>query len=766
VNAAGVQAWWKRVDAHQVGRLLGVYGLVGVIVGLAAVGFEAMLDTFSNWVGVAPGRHFGVDPGETPDTMLLRTPSGSEWLVLPIATLGGLLSGAICAWLAEEAMGSGVGQVVASFHKARGAIRHRVAWVKALTASITISSGGSAGYEGPISQIGAGLAATLSDWMKLATDQRRILVVAGMAAGIGAMFHAPMAAAILAAEIMYSQMDLEHEVLVPSIIASTIAYGVFGALAGWEPMLVTPEVRFESGLELLGYTVLAAVVAVTAVAFQKTVSLVHDWIGENPRIRLWARPAVGGLLVGGIGLVVPQVLGGTYDLLQLSLDTRLSIPLLAAAVVLKMVASALTCGSGGSGGLFAPSLVVGGMTGALTGEILAALIPGYDIPSAAFAIVGMAGFLAAVFRVPLSAVILVSEVVGNYQLLVPALWVCVLAWLFTRRFTLYKEQVPTRFDDPHQLAEMMAGVLERVSVREAMDLHRPTPERVTPETPLVQLVDLFAKSTQAVFPIVDPVSQKLLGVVDGHLLRRSLNEQGLGVLLIARDFQSPAVTLTPVDTLREAITRMSSSGYDELVVVDPTEGSLVGLLSRREVVAAYHRKVLARGGIRERSAERPVVTDAQLDLGLAIQRGGVVRGVTGTTPLEVLRNLTAQASFPEGTDREALYRVVEERERLGSTGIGEGIALPHPTTNDLPGLTQPVVVIAPLARPVDWQALDGAPVRLVVLLLAPGGATHLKLLSLLARALSAPGSREVCESDADTTWIAARLAEAAAPPRG
>lgn len=753
-------------EARLVGRLLAIGGLVGVVAGLAAVAFTFLVEVTGLHV---LGALAGIDPtahGRDAGPAGISPPSGPRWWVLVLPALGALASGWLCARFAPEAMGTGTGSVIDTYHRRNGAVRRRVPGVKSAASALTIGSGGSAGVEGPIGFIAAGLSASLARLLRLSGVERRILLMAGFAAGIGAVFHAPMAASIFAAEVLYREMDLEHEVLVPSIIASTVAYAVYGAVHGWDPIWRIPPVGFHGILELVPYLALAIVVALAGRLFIALEHGIHRRLGQAQGIPLWLRPAVGGLGVGLIGLWIPQATGVGYGIAQTAIDGSVGVLTLLALAGAKMVTSTLTAGSGGSGGLFAPSLVIGAALGGVVAGATRQIAPGLAIDPAAFAIVGMAGFFANVINAPLSTVIMVSELAGTYRLLVPTLWVCVIAWLLNRRSSLYPEQPPSRLDAPGHLADMMGAVLRRITVRDAMDPRRPPPVTVSPETPLRELVYHFAHTQQGVFPISDPRTGRMTGVVDGRELRRVLGEVGIDELLIARDFQVPATTAHPGESLRDVVGRMTASGYDEVLIVDEHDpGKLIGILSRREIVNAYHRKMLetapesveAEAAVESRAGDAEAAADLA-NLAAALERGGVLRGLRADTREEALAAIVGQADFPPEADRRRLLEMLLERESLGSTHIGDGVALPHPQTDELPGLREPRLVIALLTRPVPWgDAPDADPVDTVCMLIAPSGPVHLALLGALARALSDATLRELLQRRASARALLDRL---------
>lgn len=726
---------------RSIGRLLAIYGLLGLMAGLAALVFDGAVRAVSG-LALVP---------------LIDGGGWSRLWLLALPAIGGLLAGLVCARWAPEAMGPGIGAVIDAYLRRRGEVRRRVPLVKSVASVITLGSGGSAGVEGPIGHISAAIGGWVGRLFDLSSDERRLLLMAGCAAGIGAVFQAPMAAAIFCAEVLYRQMDIEHEVLVPAIIAATVAQGVFGAVRGWTPLIALPPIEFAHGLQLVPYLVLAMVLAAGAVAFMALYRVVQRR-ARRSALPLWSRPAIGGLGVGLIGVLAPAALGSGYRIVDLAIAGQIGVGLLLLLAVAKSATTALTAGTGGSGGLFGPSLVIGGALGGAVGWVAAEVAPGLEIAPAAFVVVGMAGFFSAVANAPLSTVIMVCELVGSYQLIVPALWVCTLAWLMTRGETLFGDQVESRLDAPFRLGDMMGAVLHRVKVREA----RPTPAgevvTVPADMPLRTLVDRFARSGQAVFPIVDGAG-RIEGVVDGRQLRRTLGESGVDTVFIAEDFQSPALVIAPDDTLYTAINRMSGSGFDDLVVVDDADPRrLVGLLSRRQVINAYHRRMLARAGEPGQSPSEPgPAVEVPIDLGAAIERGGIFGDIAGRTPDAVVVELIARADLPLACDRDGLLGLLRHRESLGSTGVGDGIALPHPHAQALPGIEAPRVVVGLLDTPIDWAAYDGQPVDTVCVLLCPSGEVHLRLLGLLARALHDPVLRGMLRARAERARIIERV---------
>ena len=610
---------------RQLGRLLAICALVGLVAGLGAAAFYVMLDAsraaclgyLANYDPAMPGF-------EKPLFDFGSWRSGGSivrWALLLLPAAGGLLSGIIVFTLAPEAEGHGTDSAIEAYHFKDGFIRARVPVVKAITSMLTIGSGGSAGNEGPISQIGSGFGSVLGQWLKVPPHERRLLMAAGMGAGIGAIFHAPLAGAIFAAEVMYRGPDFEHEALVPAFIASIVAYSVYGWIFGFHPMFDTPQYSFHQPASLLAYLILAVIVSLGALLFVKTLYGMRRI--TFVRLQRWPnhiKPAIGGLLAGIIGFFLPEALGTGYGTVQMCFNSdagrepalmalptaqavvallgwrispvALGAGLLAAIGLGKILTTSLTVGSGGSGGAFGPAVVIGAALGGATGLVCMHLFPYLDIQPGAFALVGMAGFFAGAAHTPVSTIIMVSEITGNYDLLVPSMLVCITSFVLCRRFTLYEKQLLSRLEAPTKLGNMASAILRRLTVREALATRRDTPVLVARSTSLSELMKRFAQSTHAAFPVVDE-KQQLVGVVDAGDIRRVVTEAGVGDLIIAGDIEKTAVTITPDDSLLSAINSMVQAGSLDLVVVEsPGSRQVVGTLNRADIFTAYNRAMI------------------------------------------------------------------------------------------------------------------------------------------------------------------------------
>lgn len=441
-------------------RLLVDSVLIGAIGGLSAQAFLGML-RFCTYLFLKLMAGY-VAPGLAAEGHTLHETIGPHglWIIPLVTTLGGLISGLLVYTWAPEAEGHGTDTVVKAVHWTGGLIRARVAPIKMVASAITIGSGGSAGREGPTALIAAGFGSLYATLLRRPDRERRLLVLMGMAAGLSAIFRSPIGTALFAVEVLYGGIEFEAEALLYCLLAAIVAYAVNGIFAGWASLFVVPEqVRF-TGLKDFGWYValgLASGIAGTILPelFYRTRDLFLAI-----RIPAWLKPAIGGLLLGCMALELPQVLGGGYGWIQEAIDGRLALRLMIVLLIAKMVAMSLTVSSGGSGGVFAPSLYVG----AMLGGIFAALT--HSNP-AGMVIIGMGAVFGAAARVPIATLLMVAEMTGGYQLLVPAGLAVTLSFLVQLRLSrymkydsLYEGQVVGRIDSPAHRAEHIQIALQ------------------------------------------------------------------------------------------------------------------------------------------------------------------------------------------------------------------------------------------------------------------------------------------------------------------
>jgi CIC family chloride channel protein len=589
----------ERLELHSVGRTVLLSSLVGIVAGLGAIVFQYLCQYGSRFfLDQLAGLRMEGPAGET----ALLSPSHSPfrpWMLPLVASFGALLTGILVQRFAPEAAGHGTDEAVDAFHRRGGVIRGRVPIVKTIASALTLGSGGSGGREGPIAQIGAGFGSFLATRLGLSERDRRILLAAGVGAGVGSIFRAPLAGALFAGEVLYSDPEFEPDAIIPAAISTIIAYCVFSLKFGFGALFATPRFEFHSASELLPYTVLAVVVALAAGMFVRVFYGTHD-VFQKLRMPKVLKPALGGLLTGLVAMAAFEtvrdvraldVLSFGYGSIQHALRGELPLTLLLLIAFGKMFTTSFSISSGGSGGVFGPSMVIGGALGGAVGILAHQFMPGVVTQPGAFVAVGMAGFFSAAANTPISTLVMVSEMTGNYQLLLPALWVCSISYLLARRWTLYKSQVRSRLDSPAHRGAIFGGLLRSVKVRDVLGTR---PLHTIPQTAtLSEVVQTCMTSSQHSFPVVDGTG-RMTGTITLQQVRQFLDESGDGTPAIAEDLAAgPRAALTPEADLDQALQRMQALDVEELPVVDPSgDGRVSGILSRRDIIAAYARRRL------------------------------------------------------------------------------------------------------------------------------------------------------------------------------
>ncbi len=512
------------------------------------------------------------------------------WIPL-IPFVGGLIVGPIVYRYAREARGHGVPEVMESVALRGGIIRPRVAVAKSIASAVCIGSGGSAGREGPIVQIGSTIGSMIGQVFRMSGDRVRILVGCGAAAGIAAVFNAPIAGVIFALEVILG--DFGIRTFSPVILSSVIASVISRSILGDSPAFDVPKVyTLFSAYEIPIYIALGAFTAVVGKGFTSVLYFAED-IFEKIKISGFLKPAIGGLLLGGVGLFLPQVFADGYDTIELALLGRLPLLLLGILVVAKILATSLTLGSGNSGGIFAPSLFMGAVAGGFFGQIAHMLFPGVTGPSGAYALVGMAGVVAGATHAPITAILIIFEMTGNYKMILPLMITCVFATLIARRlnhesiYTLKLSRRGVKLRSGRDVA-----ILSSIKVRDVMHTDY---RSIQPETNLGQLLKIFEDSEHDYFPVVR-TDGELVGALSFQDLRRIASSTGLDQLVIAADICHTQFSLiSPEDTLDEALRKIAARDLDVVPVVDhENTKKLVGMLEKGDIYSAYNRKIIER----------------------------------------------------------------------------------------------------------------------------------------------------------------------------
>jgi CIC family chloride channel protein len=618
-------------------RLLGLSLVVGFIAGMGAIVFFAACQVVTHFsldmiAGYRPHVPLG-EPGLFKETAQPFHP----WLILAVIVAGGICSGLIVYTFAPEAEGHGTDAAIDSYHHRQGFIRPIVPLVKIIASALTLGTGGSGGREGPIAQIGAGFGSFLGNLLRLRPAERRILMAAGMGAGVAAIFRAPLAGALFAAEVLYRSPDFESEVIIPAGLACVIAYCTFGyglevALGepGWKPLFVlSPALKeslaFNNPFNLFSYTLLAVFLVLLAMIYTRSFYLLTHLFKLLP-LKSHFKPAIGALLTGLVGLglyfllaqdmPVLTVLSFGYGIIQDALSKPIDeitfyfgLTLLAVAFG-KILTTGLTIGSGGSGGIFGPSMVIGGCGGGALGIFLMlahrhleqhfAIELGPAPHPAKFVIIGMAGFFAAAAKTPFSTLIMVSEMTGNYDLLLPTLWVCTIAFLLSDEQSIYSSQVESRSRSPAHQGDYVRDVLTGLRVSQYMTPLEKVPV-LHPADRLDKVVNSLGDSSYQALPVTDETG-RLLGVItleEAHLAAVSAE---LRSIVVAADLmRGDVVPLRPDDRLDRALELFVENDLAALPVVDGTiELKLLGLVKRSDISGAYLKHVQGDG--KERGA--------------------------------------------------------------------------------------------------------------------------------------------------------------------
>lgn len=602
------------VDAQRLtvaGKWVMFYVMIGVIAGLGSVlfnylcqlGMHAFLDQIAGYRPPAAG-------GEPPLFPPTQAPF-SRWVLLFLPAVGGIFSGWLVYTFAPEAEGHGTDAAIDAYHNKGGFIRGRIPFVKTLASAITITTGGSGGREGPIAQIGAGFGSFLATRMKLSDRERRIMLAAGIGAGVGSIFRAPLAGALFAAEVLYRDPQFESDVIIPAGISSVVAYCLFCLVFGWGSLFETQDFVFQNPLELAPYTALAFVAVGGGILYVKSFYGIHR-LFKAVKIPNHVKPAIGGLFTGAIGFFLPQTLAFGYGYAQMALNNQLSVYFLLALAFGKILTTSFSIGSGGSGGVFGPSVVIGGAFGGVVGNLFHAVMPGVVTQPGAFVIVGMAGFFTAVSKAPISTIIFVSEMTNSYHLLLPSLLVCSIAFLLSKRWTIYIKQVPNMVASNAHRGDFFVDVLEAIRVKDLLPYLREV-QLIPEDMPFKRLREVFCSTQQQYFPVIDK-EQRLTGIFSINDVRSVLFDEDIGDLVLMKDVaNSDIIYTTPSEDLNQVLKKFTIRNIQRLPVVkDEDHAVLLGMLDRREVIQYYNERV---GELKSASGKgRTAETEGQITL--------------------------------------------------------------------------------------------------------------------------------------------------------
>jgi CIC family chloride channel protein len=519
--------------------------------------------------------------------------AGRLWLLPVITTVVGLVGGFLTWKLAPETAGIGTNAAIRAFH-ANERLKPKTSLLKLLTSALTIGGGLTSGREGPIAQIGAAIGSNVADVLKLTARERNVALAAGLGAGIAAIFKAPLAGAIIGAEIFYTE-DFEVEALVPGLVASVIGYSIVGAVTGFQPVFNSPPeiLVFNHPFSLILFSVLGIGCGLLARVLFAVYYRVERFFKRFP---LWLACGLGGLGTGLIGLVVPSVVGTGYGWAQFAISQQIDLlpPLtLLAAAGAEIVAASLTLGSGNSGGIFGPCVVTGGMFGGAFGYAAHRFFPSVAQHPGNFAIVGMVAFFAAAAKAPISTIIMISEMTGGYGLLAPAMFAVVTAFILAGKKTIFPAQVRSRLDSPFHADEFEPIVLRRVKAEEVM-IHLPV--SIHAEASVSEAISLMGDYGLSSLPVLD--QNRLCGRIT-LLASHRLPEPQRQLTPVREIMASQSNVAYPDEDLFTILKRFASNDVGNLPVVSRDKPDCpVGLITRSALWQAIE-------SARELHAEKP-----------------------------------------------------------------------------------------------------------------------------------------------------------------
>jgi len=579
-------------------RILIIAIIVGVIAGVGSLlFFEGLKWGTAFFMGYLLQYNYPQE-GQTVAEISQWSAPDSLILLIPILCFGSLLTGILVTRYAPEAEGHGTDAAIKAFH-GEGKIRRRIPLLKAITAILTISTGGSAGREGPSAQISAGFGSMVAEMLNLSPSERRIALTTGIGAGIGTIFKAPLGGAILAAEVLYTR-DFESEAIIPAFLASIIGYSIFGFFEGYTPIFI-----LTSHVWTVPQIPMFLLLGILCAGFGYLYIFTFYWsrdsfarIFKEYNLPVFLKPVSGAILLGILVIILAYIspegemlglasLGSSYGYTQLMLYSMVPLVVMILLPFMKIIATSLTLGSGGSGGVFAPGLTIGAAIGGALGTILYMINPAYvpleSIP--VFVIVGMISLFGAVANAPIAVLIMVVEMVGSITILVPAMAAVAVSNLLTGENTIFRQQVPTKAQSKAHRGEYNKATLERILVSEVMT-HGSSVITLSPSDDTMSVMDRIIRTDHTGFPVID--KDLLVGIVTNQDVRKVCRMEPCPKI---RDVMiSNPVVINPDNTLEDALGIMVNNSFNHLPVVDKVyPEKLVGFISRTDIMRAYAR---------------------------------------------------------------------------------------------------------------------------------------------------------------------------------
>lgn len=553
--------------------------VIGILSGFANILFRAAIHFVHEVVFIGGKELLNINKGGFYKLLLPLLPVCGALLLIPLSLM-----------FKGDVNGYGFPRFLELVNIKGGKIKKRILPLKILSSAFTIGTGGSAGVEGPIAQIGGAIGSLVGQIFKVSGNRIKLLIAAGSAGGVAATFNAPIAGVMFATEIVLLG-NYELTSFAAIVISAGIATVVSRIYYGANPIFTVPAYEV-SAYEIPLYIVFGIFIGIVAVLYIKTFYKIKDRFDEL-KIHPQLKPVVGAFLVGSMGIFFPQILGDGYEYIGQALDGNIVFIIMFALIFFKIIATSLTLGSGGAGGVFAPALFIGAMAGGAFGWAVCTMFPAYTSNPGAYATVGIGAFLASATHAPLTAIFLLFEMTGNYKIIVPIMFASILGTLTAKR--LYHDSIDTveltrkgyNIHDGREATVLSTIMVEDVMKKEFTTIHE--------DMDIHELLENVVEGESFYFPVVDS-DNLLTGIVSFQDIRSVLFEEDLkGLVKVKYLLSRKVIVLKKNDNLNLAIEKFAVKGLGEIPVVDTfNERKIVGMLKRGDVIAAYNRELIKR----------------------------------------------------------------------------------------------------------------------------------------------------------------------------
>ncbi|MEW5745171.1 MAG: chloride channel protein [Nitrospirota bacterium] len=568
----------SKVRADEQTALIILSLAIGMLAGVANIVFRTAMEFVHETVFIGGSKLLRIDEGGGYRALLPLLPMTGALLLIPFSLL-----------FPREVNGYGFPKFIEAVNLRGGVMKARSIFLKTVGPALTIGSGGSAGVEGPIAIIGGTIGSAIGQFFRLSGNRMKLLVAAGSAGAIAATFNAPIAGILFAMEVVLLgnyELSSFAAIVISSGIATFVSRGYYGAT----PAFSVPQYDLVSAAEIPLYLLLGIIIGVIAVVYVKVFHRVSDEFA-SARMPLQLKPVLGAFMVGSFGIFFPHIMGNGYGYIEEALSGNIVLPVIALLVLLKIVATAVTLGSGGAGGVFAPALFIGAMTGGSFGAVVHRLFPALTAYPGAYATVGIGAFLAAATHAPLTGIFLLFEMTGNYKIIIPLLFASVVGTVVAKRLSpdsidtveLSRKGIALHFG-------MERSTMGRIKVS---DIMRRDVIQVNEHALLKDVIALMVDHERFYIPVTDDAGD-MRGIISIQDIRHVLFEETVKERVrVDQILTEHVITLLPDDDLNTAMRRFSLKDIDEIPVVAAGDSRrVVAMVGRGDVISAYNREVL------------------------------------------------------------------------------------------------------------------------------------------------------------------------------